>query len=224
MNINKWDALNRTVQDSPSGIDGNTDEEGIKAFVQRFITPYGPPHQYPNILDIGCGPGTELKVLKELGYNPTGITYGAPNIDYSTRTYGITPHYGDMHDLPFPPNSFDLALARQVFEHSFAPWLLMLEVWVVLRPGGRFIVDLPSPRNHAMWAMWHCNLQYPPQIEYMFQKCGFKIVLADIGNIPWNLDYNGGGEPYDYVVEKISGYPDDFQHVLRNLEEIHRRQ
>jgi SAM-dependent methyltransferase len=223
VNSEKWDALNRTVQDSPTGIDGNTDEIGIKAFAERFILPYAPPSLYPKILDLGCGPGTELKVLKELGYDPTGITYGAPNIDYSVEMYGILPHYGDMHDLPYRPNTFDVALARQVFEHSFAPWLLMLETWVVLKPGGRFIIDLPSPRNRAMWAMWHCNLLYPPQMEFMIEKCGFKIILADIGKIPWNLNYDGGGEPYDYVLEKTTEYPDNLQHVLRQLEEIHRR-
>jgi len=213
----KWNALTRTIQDAPTGIDGNTDEIGIKAFMQRYVVPYAPPEQFPRILDLGCGPGTELKILKELGYTATGITLGAPNIEFCQKNYGFAPIYGDMHDLPFPAGSFDVALARQVFEHSFCPWLLALEVWTVLRVKGRWIIDLPSPRNKAMWAMWHPSLFYPNQMEFLFEKCGFSI----IGKIPWTLDYDGGGEPYDYVVEKKEGYPDNFQHVLRKLKKIH---
>jgi len=223
MNLEKWNALVRTVQDAPHDINGNVDEEGIKAFMQKYVLPYAPPEQYPRCLDVGCGPGAELKVLKDLGYIPTGVTLGTPNIEYSRIHYGITPVYGDMHDLPFPPESFDVALTRQVFEHSFAPWLLALEIWVVLRPKGRWILDLPNPRNKAMWAMWHPSLFYPNQMEFLFDKCGFHIILADTGKIPWTLDYNGGGEPYDYVVEKSEGFPDNFQHVLKKLWEIHAR-
>lgn len=217
----KWDALVKTVQDAQTGIDGNTDEMGVRAFIERFVVPYAPPQMYPRILDLGCGPGTELKVLKDMGYQPTGITFGAPNIEYCTKNYGVKPDYGDIHDLPYKPDTFDAALCRQVFEHSFSPWLLALEVWTVLRPGGRWIIDLPSPRNKAMWAMWHPTLLYPNQMEFLFEKCGFKIVLADTGKVPWTLDYNGGGEPYDYTCEKIEGYPSDFQHVLNKLREIH---
>jgi len=223
MNPDKWNALTRTVQDSSTGINGNPDEESVKAFIQRYVLPYASPTNYPRVLDIGCGPGTELKVLRDLGYKPSGITLGLKNIEYSRDHYGFVPTYGDMHDLPFPPDSFDVALCRQVFEHSFAPWLLALEIWVVLRPKGRWIIDLPSPRNKAMWAMWHPSLFYPNQMEFIFEKCGFRVILADIGKIPWTLDYNGGGEPYDYVVEKEEGYPDNFQHVLRKLREIHAR-
>jgi len=224
MFVEKWDALNRTVQDAPTGIDGSTDEEQIRAFMMKYVVPYAPPQTYPRILDLGCGPGTELKVLKELGYLPTGITLGAPNIKFCTENYGITPVYGDMHDLPFLLESFDAALARQVFEHSFCPWLLALEVWTMLRAKGRWIIDLPSPRNKAMWAMWHPSLFYPNQMEFLFEKCGFKVVLADTGKVPWSLEYDGGGEPYDYVIEKQEGYPDNFQHVLVKLREIHDRQ
>jgi len=221
MFIEKWNTLNRLIQDAQTGIDGNTDIEGVKAFMLKYVVPYAPPNDFPRVLDLGCGPGTELKVLRDLGYTPTGITFGAKNIEFCITNYGITPHYGDMHDLPFPPDSFDVALCRQVFEHSFSPWLLALEVWTVLRPKGKWIIDLPSPRNKAMWAMWHPSLFYPNQMEYLFEQCGFKMVLADIGKIPWSLDYDGGGEPYDYVVEKIEGYPANFQHVLHKLREIH---
>ena len=222
MFVEKWKAL-LSIQDHHAEINGNVDEEGVKAFVQRYVLPYAPPDKYPRFLDLGCGPGIELKVLRDLGYNPVGITLGSKNIEYSRDHYGITPVYGDMHDLPSPPESFDVVLTRQVFEHSFAPWLLTLEIWVVLRSKGRWIVDLPSPRNKDMWAIWHASLFYPNQMRFLFEKCGFRIVFEDIGNTPWSLDYNGGGEPYTYVVERKEDRPDDFQQVIEKLREIHAR-
>jgi len=128
----------------------------------------------------------------------------------------------DMHDLQFPPGEFDAVVTRQVFEHSFAPWLLAAEIWVILRTGGRWIIDLPSPQNKDMWTMWHPNLLYAKQMRFLLEKTGFKIVHAEEG-AGISLEFNGGGEPYDYITEKAEGYPDNYQHVLRALEEEHRR-
>lgn len=186
------------------------------------MLPWVPPAQYPKLLDIGCGFGYELKRFREHGWQAIGIDHADGNIKHGKEKFGIDIIKMDFHDLQFPPESFDAAVTRQVFEHSYAPWLFACEIWVVLRRGGRWVVNLPSPQNKDMWGMTHPNLLYKTQMRNLFDKVGFKIVLAKEGGGS-TLEFNGGGEPFDYIVEKMEGYPDNYQHVLRALEELHRR-
>jgi len=219
MNVEKWDILAKIQQGE--GVD-QTNEDSVKPVIDRWVLPWMPPDKYPRMLDIGCGFGYEAKRLAEHGYQVTAIDHADGNIKHAQEKYGLTILKMDMHDLQFLPSSFDCAVTRQVFEHSYAPWLLAAEVWVVLRSGGRWFIDLPSPKVKDMWTMWHPTLLYYTQMRFIFEKIGFNIVHAEEG-AGLKLELNGGGEPYDYIVEKTLGYPDNFQHVLRKLEEAHQR-
>ena len=219
MNIDKWNILCKIQQGE--GID-QTDEQFTKPFIERWMLPYIPPTEYPKLLDLGCGFGYEVKRFRDYGWQVVGVDHAEGNIRHAKEKFGVDVVKMDIHDLQFPPNFFDAVVTRQVFEHSYAPWLLASEIWVVLKPKGRWIVDLPSPQNRDMWTMWHPNLLYAKQMRFIFEKIGFKIVHAEEGTEEGNrtsisLDFN------DYIVEKIDGYPDNYQHVLRALEEYHRR-
>jgi len=218
MNLEKWDILNEIQRGENFD---ETDERFIKPFVDKLMLPWIPPDKYPKLLDVGCGFGYEVKRFGDYGWQVTGVDHNNINVKHAKEKFGLDILKMDMHDLQFSPCSFDAVVTRQVFEHSFAPWLLAAEIWVVLKPGGRWVINLPSPQNKAMWTMWHPSLLYANQLRFMFKKIGFKIVyVAEKGGI--SLDFNGGGEQLDYVVEKITGYPDNYQHVLRALEEYHR--
>lgn len=43
---------------------------------------------------------------------------------------------GDFHDLPFSTGYFDLVFIASAVHHTFRPWLLLDEMFRVLRPGG----------------------------------------------------------------------------------------
>jgi len=220
MDIEKWDILNRIQQGE--GID-QTDEQFTRPFIEKWMLPYIPPDRYPKLLDLGCGFGYEAKRFTDYGWQVTPVDHADSNIKHGKEKFNIDILKMDIHDLQFPPSTFDAAVTRQVFEHSYAPWLLASEVWVVLKTGGRWVIDLPSPQNKDMWTMWHPNLLYAKQMRFLFEKIGFNIIHAE-ENGGKSLEYNGGGELYDYIVQKIEGYPDNYQHVLKALEQYHRRQ
>jgi SAM-dependent methyltransferase len=56
----------------------------------------------------------------------------------------------DASDLPFPDESFDLAICIEVLEHLFSPDGTVREVRRVLRPGGKLIASTP---NVAYWRL-----------------------------------------------------------------------
>jgi ubiquinone/menaquinone biosynthesis C-methylase UbiE len=161
------------------------------ADMMRFITDLIPPAQYNKILDIGAGEGRETLALKNLGYTPTGIITGEDNKKWAKENCpGIEFIDCDMHDLPFPSNSFDAVYMNQVFEHAFAPFIFLIELYCVLRPNGLMYLKMPEFQERhvpndptTMEASWishhHPNMVSPNILRQMFEKTGFIVKKED---------------------------------------------
>ena len=104
------------------------------------------PHLAPglNVLDFGCGPGT-ISVGLATGVAP-GELHGIDkeesqiNLARSAAVAGghdnATFHVGDVSDLPFEDNSFDVAHCHAVLMHVPDTKATLAEVKRVLKPGG----------------------------------------------------------------------------------------
>ncbi|MEV5611207.1 class I SAM-dependent methyltransferase [Streptomyces sp. NPDC052225] len=124
--------------------------------VARTLRSSGP---YENGLDLCCGTGAGLGVLREVC---TGRTVG---VDFSVGMLQVargeepTASYvrADALALPFAP-AFDLVVSFGAFGH-FVPGQygeLFSQVHQVLRPGGQFAFPLPAPArpgSRGYWAM-----------------------------------------------------------------------
>lgn len=96
-----------------------------------------------NILDIGCGSGTLVKVLKD----KYGRNIKATGIDISRL--GNSEKYlhfiqGSAMNLPFKDKSFDLIFITDVLEHITKPRLALKEARRVLKDGGVLIIRTPN--------------------------------------------------------------------------------
>ncbi|MCJ1300152.1 hypothetical protein MMC08_002946 [Hypocenomyce scalaris] len=97
-----------------------------------------------SILDVGCGPGSiTVDLAKKV---PTGHIVG---LDYvsdpldKARSLAISEgvsntnfQVGDIHDLPFPDNTFDIVHAHQVLQHVADPIQAFREMRRVIKQGG----------------------------------------------------------------------------------------
>jgi len=174
----KWSALLQIPLKAETGGKGldSTPKEQFEHYVQIFAE-HCPPENYPRVLDIGAGWGAETAALREKGYSPIGITFGQENIRQAKEKFSVDLLEMDMHVLQFPDGFFDAAFSIQTFEHTFAPWLHILELRRVLRDGGRVFLDLPDPDDQAMLeTIWHTSVLYPNQVKALFAKAGFKQV------------------------------------------------
>ena len=95
-----------------------------------------------DVLNVGCGPGTEALVLADMGFNVTGLDFSTNMVDvarYNSEKYGVKYEVvqGDAMDLPFEDGSFDFIAS------NYALWAIpdpekAMEEWLrVLRPGGK---------------------------------------------------------------------------------------
>ena len=157
----------------------------------RFITSLIPPDKYNRVLDIGVGEGLETSILKQLGYNPIGIISGEDNIRWADEHYpDIEFIECDMHDLPFGNETFDAIYTNQVFEHCFAPFIMLLECYAVLKKGGMMYIKMPTFMDRttpndptsidASYISHHHPSMFSPNIlKQMFEKTGFIVNMEN---------------------------------------------
>ena len=99
------------------------------------------------ILDIGCGQGPALNILREKGYTSAiGITLNDEDV-HVCRKNGHDVRKMDQSFLEFPDGSFDFVWARHVIEHSIFPYFTLTEFARVLMPGGMLYLEVPAPET-----------------------------------------------------------------------------
>ena len=108
------------------------------------------------VLDIGCGPGSVVPLLPDVGY--VGIDISRAYIDAARRAHPEAEfHCTDLRQAEFPVDSFDCVIALGVIHHldDDEAIVLMDLAASVLRPGGRLVtIDPAFARGQAMPARW----------------------------------------------------------------------
>ncbi|HVE42155.1 MAG TPA: class I SAM-dependent methyltransferase [Planctomycetota bacterium] len=140
------------------------------------------------ILDIGCGDGFHLDLLREFG-NPgwhlEGVDSSPRAVEAATRR-GLTVHRSFVQDCPIPPDSIDLALMIATIEHVDNPPDVLVAVRRLLKPGGRIVIvtdnaAAPDARlfQGRHWGGYHFprhwNLFTASTLRALAQKTGLDV-------------------------------------------------
>lgn len=98
------------------------------------------------VLDAAMGSGYGTMMLSWVAEHVDGIDIHKPAVDYAYETYGndrMTCWYGDVCDMPFESEQYDVVTSFETLEHLVNPYEMMSEVYRVLKPGGLWIVSEP---------------------------------------------------------------------------------
>jgi len=106
-------------------------------------------------LDIGCNIGTmTLEIAKQTSSLVVGIDVDERLVEHArdraarAGLSNVEFRFGSATELPFPDESFEQILLADVLEHVEDDHRVIAECFRVLKPGGRFILNLPRP-NYA---------------------------------------------------------------------------
>jgi SAM-dependent methyltransferase len=97
------------------------------------------------VLDVGTSAGTNLRMLKELGFGDvTGLDFSEEAIRFCAGKGFGTVRRGDITEMPFADGSFSLVLATDIIEHVDDDLRALREIARVLRPGHDALITVPA--------------------------------------------------------------------------------
>ena len=102
-----------------------------------------PASEGRRILDVGCGTGTNLGLLRSFG-KVEGVDAEPVAVDFCHRQGEHAVRHVPGSRLPFSDASFDLVTLLDVIEHAADDQALLGEARRVLVPGGTVLVTVPA--------------------------------------------------------------------------------
>jgi SAM-dependent methyltransferase len=99
------------------------------------------------VLEVGCGPGWASEwIQEELGAEVVAVDQSERMVALA-RERGVEARVGDVQELPFEDESFDVALAAWMLYHVADLDRGLAELARVLRPGGRLVAVTNASDN-----------------------------------------------------------------------------
>lgn len=100
------------------------------------------------VVDLGCGPGTDLASLAAATGAAIGVDRDPRMLAEAGRRFagrtGVALCRGDLHALPFAGAAVDRARTDRVLQHVADPRAVLAQVRRVLRPGGLLAMAEPD--------------------------------------------------------------------------------
>jgi SAM-dependent methyltransferase len=138
------------------------------------------------VLDVGCGGGLFLSLLRESGVKVAGLDFSLEAASVAWRQHGVPVVCGSLSHPPFAPESFAVITMFHVLEHLYDPHVYVDSARELLRPDGRLVVQVP---NAASWSFlllgenWsgldvprHLLTFRASDLEVLLERCGFEVV------------------------------------------------
>ncbi|OAA67659.1 methyltransferase-UbiE family protein [Cordyceps fumosorosea ARSEF 2679] len=150
-----------------------------------YLLPYLRPHM--SILDVGCGPGSiTIDLARKVPEgHVVGVEHvpdpldGARSLASSKGVTNIKFQVGDIHNLPFSENTFDVVHAHQVLQHIADPVLAFKEMRRVVKQGGIVAVQesvvstiYPDSAGLAAWGDLQVRIR---QARGNYRKAGLQL-------------------------------------------------
>lgn len=139
------------------------------------------------LLDVGCSEGAFLDCLNQNKINFTGIDSNQNAINFcKERGYSNRVKYGNILNLQFPDNSFDVVTALDVIEHIKDDIRVLSEIKRVCKKNG--IIFLILPAHQWLWssndiAYHHWRRYSKKMVKELVHKLDLEIITLTYFNI-----------------------------------------
>ena len=100
------------------------------------------------LLDVGCGGGLFLDMMRERGYVGMGLDFSLAAAAIAWQRFAVPVVCATLSKAPLPEASCKLITMYHVLEHLFDPVSYLQAAHQLLTPDGRLVVQIP---NAACW-------------------------------------------------------------------------
>jgi len=139
------------------------------------------------LLDIGCGNGSYLALMRDLGWEVVGIELDPEAARIAKERFSLNVLIGSWNNIDLPSESFDAITLSHVVEHVIDPYKLLRHCFDLLKPGGKISITTPNIRSlgHRVFRGSWCGLDpprhlvlfHPESLRCIVQKSGFRILI-----------------------------------------------
>jgi 2-polyprenyl-3-methyl-5-hydroxy-6-metoxy-1,4-benzoquinol methylase len=154
-----------------------TRRESLDALVMHL-----PARPGSRMLDVGCGDGSVLDTLSQLGWQVEGVDFD-PRVINTVARRGFQVHLGTLEAQNFADRTFDAVTASHVLEHVREPETFLCECHRVLRPGGTLTILTPNALSYGhrrFGRAWrglepprHLQVFTAPSLDQLAERAGF---------------------------------------------------
>jgi len=138
------------------------------------------------LLDVGCGAGLFLSVMRDLGWEVSGTeTDGTAAALARRQVPGAAIHEGLIQDIDLPDAAYDAITLSHVIEHVPDPESTLRACSRLLRSGGRIVLATPNARGLGVarfgrsWRGWevprHIHVFDPDTLARQVEKSGLAV-------------------------------------------------
>jgi 2-polyprenyl-3-methyl-5-hydroxy-6-metoxy-1,4-benzoquinol methylase len=163
-------------------------------------------------IDIGSGRGYFPAVLKQLGFNASGIEISPQASQYARTKFalhvftGTVEQYADSRDA----KQFPLVTAIDVIEHVPAPDAFVSACAKIVAPGGRLILDTPNAAAANIASQGVSWKGFNPFHIYLFSIANLTTLLERHGlRVEQSFSYGNTPQPLsprDHVISNIKKF------------------
>jgi SAM-dependent methyltransferase len=155
------------------------------------------------ILDVGCGDGFHLSLLRDYGapgWSVSGIDIDQRAVEIA-RGRGLEVRHGTVEDLASEGVQYDLIYTIQTIEHVAAPDEMLSAIEGILHPGGRVVIVTDNTDSidaglfkARHWGGYHFprhwNLFNRRSLTRLASKCGLEVLSIRTIVSPVNWVYS----------------------------------
>jgi SAM-dependent methyltransferase len=147
--------------------------------LERMYLEDGPGRR---VLELGCGDGSRLALLREAGWQVTGQEIDASAAQNARSRLGLDIRVGEITAIDLPEGGFDAVVMNHVIEHLLDPLAVLARCRQLLRPGGVFVVTTPNidSYGHATFGRDWLGLD-PPRHLQLFSLAALRALVGRAG-------------------------------------------
>jgi len=162
----------------------------MRGLVKKYSNPKA------SLLDIGCGSGNLLSVLKKSGFeNIYGSDFSNESVSLNSQKFGTRIFYADIREIKFfEGRIYDVVICSDVLEHIQDDKTAVKNIGRILNDNGILIISVPY--NMKYWSSHdsfsgHVRRYESNELESIISENGFVILDSfGWGNLLYSLYFN----------------------------------
>src|SRR5438132_3212642 len=120
-------------------------KQWLKRILGYYVGTRDPHFESPgNLLDLGCGSGWFMHIMRERGWNCFGVEISESASALGRQSKNLQIFSGTLQQASYPSGFFDFIRANHSFEHISCPNETLTELHRILKSQGKLLIAVPN--------------------------------------------------------------------------------